>query len=98
MRHESTLYLKSIALDSSAGVPPAVARASRPRRLFLLLRRGFLPRSFLGRSLLLGMSLGSLNFDFVLVLFRRGLLPLRLLLFQLGSLKALPVKRNLRDA
>src|SRR5258708_3317182 len=90
--------LKSIAVDSSADVPPAVARAFRPRRLFLLLRRGFLPRSFLGRSLLLGMSLGSLNFDFVLVLFRRGLLHLRLLLFQLRSLKTLPVKRNLRDA
>src|SRR5260370_5330583 len=90
--------LKSIALDSSAGVPPPVARASRPRRLFLLLRRGFLPRGFLGSGLLLGMSLGSLNFDFVLVLFRCGLLHLRLLLFQLRGLKALPVKSNLRDA
>src|SRR5205807_491939 len=66
--------------------------------LFLLLCRRLLPRSFLWRSLLLGMSLGSLNFDFVLVLFRCGLLHLRLLLFQLRGLKALPVKSNLRDA
>src|SRR5947209_7628168 len=71
---------------------------SRPRSLFLLLWCRLLPRSFLRRSLFLGMSLGSLNFDFVLVLFRRGLLHLRLLLFQLRGLKALPVKSNLRDA
>src|SRR5216684_5912641 len=72
--------LKSIALHSSAGVLAGCRESVSPRSLFLLLWCRLLLRGFLGRSLLLGMSLGSLNFGFVPVLFRRGLLHLRLLL------------------
>src|SRR5580693_7597839 len=85
-----------MSLESSAGDPPALAN------LFLLLWCGFLRRSFLGRSLLLGVPLGGLGLVmvFVLVFFRvrRSLLHLGFFLRQLGSLEALPVKSNLGDA
>src|ERR1700723_1831347 len=84
--------------ESSAGVPPAVAGASCPRSLFLL-RRSLFSCALLRRSLLLGVSLSGFHFSFVLVLVRRhSLLQLGLLLRQLRSLKALPVKSNLGDA
>src|SRR5580658_1915295 len=91
MCHDSAL-----SFESSAGVPPAVVSAFRAANLFLL--RCTLLGRFLGRSLLLGMSLRG-RFGFVLVLFRRrSLLHLGLLLHQLRSLEALPVKSNLSDA
>src|SRR6202050_1527773 len=99
MCHRSLSILKVAPVacpERSRKVPPAVAKASRPRSLFLLLRRSFLSGMLLRRSLFLGMVLLSLAaFRLVLV---NSLLHLGLLLRQLRSLEALPVKRNLRDA
>src|SRR5271155_1081793 len=76
-----------------------LARTSQPSVLQLLLLRSRLLCRFLGRSLLLDMSLDGLRFGFVLFLMRcRGLLYLGLLLRQLGSLEALPVKGDLGNA
>src|SRR5580693_5114455 len=86
MCHNSALNPKS-----SAGGPPAVARESFPRKLFLLWR-GLLLRVSLDRLC------PSLSFVFFLVLVRgRSLLYLRLLLRQLGSFEALPIKSNLSN-
>src|SRR6266849_6214251 len=63
-------------------------RATRPSFPLLLLRSGLLSR-LLGSCLLLRVRLSGLFFRFVL-LHCRGLLHLRLLLFQLQSLKTLP--------
>src|SRR5580693_2724702 len=104
MCHDSALNLESSTgkprrAKSSAGVPPAVARATCPRSLFLL-RCGLFSCALLLRgSLLLGMSLGGFHFSFVPFFVRRcSLLRLRLLLLQRRSLEALPVKRNLSNA
>src|ERR1700690_3900589 len=71
-------------------------RATRPSCLLLLLRSGLLGR-FLGSSLLLRLS--GLFLPFVLFFVRRrSLLHLGLLLRQLRSLEALPVKRNLSNS
>src|SRR5208337_2474438 len=84
-----------IPSESSAGVPPAVARTSCPRSLFLL--RCSLLRCALLRSSLLLSGLRS-RFSFVLFLVRCSLFHLGLLFRQLRSFEALPVKSDLGDA
>src|SRR5580698_2013058 len=78
-------------------VPPAVARASCPRRSSLFPRRSFLVRLLMGRlrRSLLVRRLSSTRLHFRC--FHRSLLHLRRLLLQLGSLELLPIECDLDD-
>src|SRR5579863_164645 len=88
MCHDSALNL-----ESSAGVPPAVARESRHHKLFLLFCCRLLCR-FLRSSFLLG----GFRFHSWLFRFSRHLLHFGLLLRQRRSLEALAVESDLGNA